>query len=118
MSDTTPSTGASNSSNILPGGTNSQGFARDRNRARPEGPDRLIADIGSKNTEPRKRRGMRVKSYDAVPGARELQRLSRAVEESRLRVPIAAAYRLADAAKAHRRIAKGHLLGKIVLRVR
>ncbi len=68
--------------------------------------------------EPRKRRGIRVKTYDAVPGARELQRLSRAVEESRLRVPIAAAYRLADAAKAHRRIAKGHVLGKIVLRIR
>jgi len=68
--------------------------------------------------EPRKRRGMRIETYDAVPGSRELQRLSRAVEESRLRVPIAAAYRLADAAKAHRRIAKGHVLGKIVLRVR
>ena len=61
---------------------------------------------------------MRIETYDAVPGSRELQRLSRAVEESRLRVPIAAAYRLADAAKAHRRIAKGHVLGKIVLRVR
>jgi NADPH2:quinone reductase len=32
------------------------------------------------------------------------------------RVPIAAAFPLADAAKAHERLAAGHVLGKIVLR--
>lgn len=68
--------------------------------------------------EPRKRRGIRIRTYDAVPGVRELERLRRAVEAARLRVPIAAAYRLADAAKAHQRLAKGHILGRIVLRVR
>ena len=67
---------------------------------------------------PRKRRGIRTRSYDGVPGVRELRRLTRAIERARLRVPIAAAYRLADAAKAHRRVAKGHVLGKVVLRVR
>jgi NADPH:quinone reductase len=68
--------------------------------------------------EPRRRRGIRIKSYDVAAGVREFQRLGRAVEESRLQVPIAAAFRLSDAAKAHRRVAKGHVLGKIVLRVR
>jgi NADPH2:quinone reductase len=67
---------------------------------------------------PRRRRGVRWKSYDAVPGVRELERLGRAVTAARLRVVIAATYRLADAAKAHRRLEKGHVLGKVVLRVR
>lgn len=67
--------------------------------------------------EPRKRRGIRIRTYDAVSGVREFERLGRAVEAARLQVPIAAAYRLADAAKAHRRIEKGHVLGKIVLRI-
>jgi NADPH2:quinone reductase len=68
--------------------------------------------------EPRKRRGIRIVSYDAVAGVREFERLGRAVEAAKLKVPIAAAYSLADAANAHRRLAKGHVLGKIVLRIR
>jgi uncharacterized protein with ACT and thioredoxin-like domain len=32
-------------------------------------------------------------------------------------IPIAGEYRLADAAKAHARLARGHVLGKIVLRI-
>jgi len=32
-------------------------------------------------------------------------------------VPIAAEYQLADAAKAHERMAAGHVLGKVVLRI-
>jgi NADPH2:quinone reductase len=67
---------------------------------------------------PRKRRGLTVKSYDATPGVRELERLGRAIEAARLRVPIAAEYPLAQAARAHQRLAKGHVLGKIVLRLR
>ncbi|MGD9765872.1 MAG: NADP-dependent oxidoreductase [Candidatus Binatia bacterium] len=67
---------------------------------------------------PKKRRGLEVIAYDAIPGVREFQRLGRAVEEARLKVPIAAAYKLADAAAAHERLAQGHVLGKIVLRIR
>jgi hypothetical protein len=33
-------------------------------------------------------------------------------------VPIAAAYALAEAARAHERLSQGHMLGKIVLRIR
>jgi NADPH:quinone reductase-like Zn-dependent oxidoreductase len=68
--------------------------------------------------EPRKRHGIEIISYDAVAGVREFQRLGRAVEETKLQVPIAGVYPLADAAGAHERLAAGHVLGKIVLRIR
>src|SRR5207253_2487036 len=67
--------------------------------------------------EPRKRRGIEIMSYDAVAGTREFNRLGRAIEAARLQVPIAATYALADAARAHERLAAGHVLGKIVLRI-
>jgi NADPH:quinone reductase len=68
--------------------------------------------------EPRKRASVKIISYDAVAGVREFERLNRAVEEATLEVPIAAAFPLAEAAKAHERLAQGHVLGKIVLRIR
>ena len=68
--------------------------------------------------EPQRREGLQFISYDAVSGAAEFERLGRAVEASQLEVPIAACYRLSDAARAHERLAAGHVLGKIVLRVR
>ena len=64
------------------------------------------------------RHGIEIRSYDAVAGVREFERLGRAVEGARLQVPIAATYPLAEAAKAHERLAEGHVLGKIVLRIR
>ena len=68
--------------------------------------------------EPEKRPGIEIMSYDAVAGVREFERLGRAVEAAKLQVPIAAAYPLEEAAKAHERLAEGHVLGKIVLRIR
>ncbi len=68
--------------------------------------------------EPRKRRGITFDSYDAAGGVREFARLTKAIDAAKLRVPIAAAFPLADAAKAHERLAAGHVLGKVVLRVR
>jgi NADPH2:quinone reductase len=67
--------------------------------------------------EPRKRRGLRIKSYDAESGARQFERLNAAVEESRLQVPIAAVFPLNEVARAHERIENGHVLGKVVLDV-
>jgi NADPH:quinone reductase len=67
---------------------------------------------------PRKRKGLAVKSYDATPGVREFERLGRAIEAAHLKVPVAASFPLGQAAKAHQRLAKGHVLGRIVLRVR
>jgi NADPH2:quinone reductase len=68
--------------------------------------------------EPKKRRGLHVTPYDAVAGVREFQNLNLAVEAAKLEVPIAATYSLAEASKAHERLAAGHVLGKITLRIR
>jgi len=67
---------------------------------------------------PRKRKGLRMKPYDARMGSKELAALTRAIEASKLEVPIAASYPLARAADAHRRLERGHAFGKIVLRIR
>ena len=56
--------------------------------------------------------------YDAISGVGELTNLSHAVEAARLQVPIDSEYFLADASKAHERLAQGHVLGKVVLRIR
>ncbi len=68
--------------------------------------------------EPRKRRGIKIIHYDARPGVREFERVGRAVEQAKLKVPIAASFALSGAARAHERLAAGHVLGKIVLRIR
>jgi len=68
--------------------------------------------------EPKKRRGVEFISYDAISGVREFERLNRAVEAAaKLKVPIAETFPLARAAKAHERLAEGHVLGKMVLRI-
>jgi NADPH:quinone reductase len=67
---------------------------------------------------PRKRRGLSVKSYDSTAGVREFERLGRAIEAARLKVPIAASFTLDQAARAHRRLAQHHVFGKIVLLAR
>lgn len=67
---------------------------------------------------PKPRFGMRMTLYSFISGASELERLNKAVAEVKLQVPIAAEYPLANAAQAHERLEAGHLLGKIVLRVR
>jgi NADPH:quinone reductase-like Zn-dependent oxidoreductase len=68
--------------------------------------------------EPRRRPRVRSLAYDAELGPREFARLGRAVTEARLEVPIAAVYPLAVAARAHARLERGHILGRIVLRIR
>lgn len=67
--------------------------------------------------EPRRRPKIRLHAYDAVAGPREFARLERAIEVAKLRVPIAAVYPLAQAAKAHKRLERGHVVGRIVLRI-
>ncbi len=68
--------------------------------------------------EPKKRRGIRMASYNAETGPHMFEKLERAVIEARLKVPIAATFPLAEAAKAHERLEKGHVLGRIVLRIK
>ena len=67
--------------------------------------------------EPRKRRGLKIKSYDAETGVRQLDRLSAAILDSKLQVPIAGVFPLEQAARAHERIESGHVLGKMVFDV-
>jgi NADPH:quinone reductase len=59
-----------------------------------------------------------VSAYDGVASPREFDRLERAVEESRLRVPIASVYPLARAAEAHKKLERGHIVGRLALRIR
>jgi NADPH:quinone reductase len=66
---------------------------------------------------PEKRAGIDFIGYDGVAGVREFARLNRAVDAARLEVHIGAEFPLAEARRAHERIAAGHVLGKIVLRV-
>lgn len=68
--------------------------------------------------EPNPRPGIRMRAYDAVADPRAFARLESAAEEIKLRVPIAEVYPLAEAARAHERIEKGHVLGRIALRIR
>jgi NADPH2:quinone reductase len=68
--------------------------------------------------KPKKRRGITVVAYDAKINAAQLTRLARVVDAAGTTVPIAATFPLDDAADAHRRLAKGHVLGKLVLRIR
>ena len=67
---------------------------------------------------PQPRPGLRVIAYNGVDGAREFQRFNHAAEAAHLKVPIAASFELADAAKAHERLATRPVLGKIVLYIR
>ena len=105
----------------------------------PEGVDAVLAFVGGKELtrcldalrkggrvaypngiepEPRRRKGVRMKGYDGVPGVREFERLARAIEDSDLQVPFAASFNLQDAASAHRLLEKGHVLGKVMLKCR
>ena len=65
-----------------------------------------------------KRRGLKIIPYDAKAGVREFEKLNVVIKKARLKVPIAAEFPLEEAAKAHQRIEQGHVLGKIILRVR
>lgn len=81
-------------------------------------PGGRIVHPGGVEPPPKKRRGIEIVVYDAEPGLEELKRLSRAVDAARIKVPISAAFPLAEARKAHERIESGHVIGKIVLRIR
>jgi NADPH:quinone reductase len=81
-------------------------------------PGGRVAFPSGVHPEPRERAGTRIVRYDAIAAPPQYSRLNEAIELARLKVPIAAEYPLADAARAHERMAAGHVLGKIVLRIR
>ena len=55
------------------------------------------------------------RAFDGVPSPAAFARLNALIEALPLDVPITAMYSLDDAAEAHRRLERGHVLGKIVL---
>lgn len=63
-----------------------------------------------------KKRGAEIIRYNGEGGASAFSRLNRAVTAARIKVPIAAAFRLGQVAQAHKKVS-GHVLGKVVLRV-
>jgi len=67
--------------------------------------------------DPKARAGLEAVKYDALTGPDEYARLNEAIQAAKLEVPIAAEFPLADAGKAQERMAAGHVLGKIVLRI-
>jgi NADPH:quinone reductase len=81
-------------------------------------PNGRVAYPNGVEPEPRRRSRLRIVSYDAMNGPREFANLGRAASEARLQVPIAAVFPLAQAAKAHERIERGHIVGRIALRIR
>lgn len=82
---------------------------------RPKG---RVAHPNGVEPEPKARHTFRVRSYDAIANRREFLRLSRHLAHRRIRVPIVASYPLGKAAQAHRRLADGHVLGRMVFRIR
>jgi NADPH:quinone reductase-like Zn-dependent oxidoreductase len=59
-----------------------------------------------------------VQAFDMVASPRQFERLNRHLAEGRIRVPIAARYSLGKAAQAHRRLARQHVLGRMVPQIR
>ena len=67
---------------------------------------------------PSKRRTFRVRAFDMVASPRQFERLNRHLTQGRIRVLITARYPLGKAAQAHRRMARQHVLGRMILQIR
>ena len=98
---------------ILAGG---ETLDRCLNLIKPRG--RVAYPHGVEPEPKRRRRRFSMRGYDAEATARHFARLERAADDARLRVPIAAVYPLSQAARAHERLEHGHVIGRIVLRMR
>jgi NADPH:quinone reductase len=95
-----------------------QSLARCLDALKPHGGRLAYPNGVADPPRPRKRKGVKVVTYDGTPGVRQLERLNRAVERSKLKVPIAREFPLERADAAYRFVRKGHLVGKVVLRIR
>jgi NADPH:quinone reductase-like Zn-dependent oxidoreductase len=65
--------------------------------------------------EPKRRSGLTIRGYDAVADPEQLAKLGRELAD--VEVPIAGVYPLSGAARAHRRLARDHVVGRLVLRI-
>jgi NADPH:quinone reductase-like Zn-dependent oxidoreductase len=66
---------------------------------------------------PRHRKSIRRISYDVAATPGKFKQLERSIAKAPLRVPIAAVFPLEKAAAAHQRLAHGHVVGSVVLRI-
>lgn len=78
-------------------------------------PGARVAYPNGVESEPKISGKVKLLPYDAKAGPKEFERLNDAVGEAKLEVPIAAIVPLKEAARAHARLEKGHILGRIVL---
>jgi NADPH2:quinone reductase len=67
---------------------------------------------------PRQRPTFRLQGYDAVASPEHFKRLNAAIEEAQLQAPTAAVFPLTQITRAHERLERGHVAGRIVLQVR
>jgi D-arabinose 1-dehydrogenase-like Zn-dependent alcohol dehydrogenase len=59
-----------------------------------------------------------VQAFDMVASPRQFERLYRHLAKGPIRVPITARYSLGKAAQALRRLARQHVLGRMILQIR
>ena len=77
---------------------------------------RAVADGGRRATDPpSQQRGITVSSIYVRAEGNQLRKLAQRLEDGQLEIPIAASYRLADAAQALAQATGGHVGGAIVL---
>lgn len=68
--------------------------------------------------EPKQRKNVHMLPYNAETNADAFENLKKMLIEKHIKVPIAAELPLSEAAKAHEMLAQGHVLGRIVLRIK
>ena len=78
-------------------------------RSQPGAEARPATHIPKNGIEPAPKKVIR---YDGIAGVLEFQRLNRAVESAKLKIPLAEASPLVAAATAHQRLESGRVPGK------
>lgn len=92
-----------------------EGLERCLDLMRPGG--RVAHPNGIEPAPPRRRRALRRIAYDLEATPKWFARLARSISRAPVRVPLAGVFPLARAARAHQRLADGHVLGRMVLKV-
>jgi NADPH:quinone reductase-like Zn-dependent oxidoreductase len=76
-----------------------------------------VLPLGFADSEEAERRGVTVSSTQVRSNGRQLAEVGRLLDSGAIRVAIDSTFPLADARRAHKRAARGHIRGKLVLEV-